>query len=89
MIQVEERKSTAYDPYKALGLAIIEAAATVYKDALVKHDDVAIAENEKFFRSEWAQSLILIRSYLWRESAEWLRRQHDERKGISESGMGA
>ena len=28
MIQVEERKSTAYDPYKALGLAIIEAAAT-------------------------------------------------------------
>lgn len=52
MIQVEERKSTAYDPYKALGLAIIEAAATVYKDALVKHDDVAIAENEKFFRSE-------------------------------------
>ena len=34
MIQVEERKSTAYDPYKALGLAIIEAAATVYKDAL-------------------------------------------------------
>lgn len=57
MIQVEERKSTAYDPYKALGLAIIEAAATVYKDALVKHDDVAIAENEKFFRSEWAQCL--------------------------------
>ena len=57
MIQVEERKSTAYDPYKALGLAIIEAAATVYKDALVKPDDVAIAENEKFFRSEWAQSL--------------------------------
>ena len=23
----------------------------------VEHDDVAIAENEKFFRSEWAQSL--------------------------------
>ena len=43
MIQVEERKSTAHDPYKALGLAIIEAAATVYKDALVKHDDVALS----------------------------------------------
>ena len=83
MIQVEERKSTAYDPYKALGLAIIEAAATVYKDALVKHDDVAIAENEKFFRSEWAQSLSDI------DTVVWLRRQHDERKGISESGMGA
>ncbi|MCM1530457.1 MAG: hypothetical protein NC093_10750 [Alistipes sp.] len=57
MIKTAERKSTAYDPYKALGLAIIEAAATDYKEALVKHDDIATAENEKFFRSEWAQSL--------------------------------
>ena len=57
MIKTADNRPTAYDPYKALGLAIIEAAATVYKDTLVKHDDVAIAENEKFFRSEWAQSL--------------------------------